>query len=95
MGLAESEPSPWHSLLCEVCSSDTSQCLWGCAGSRLTVSTLVWGMRDGSFGKFNLSFLLWRVHSPFPSQNNMPSILPGKPEKHSQPVLFYLFFKLP
>lgn len=53
------------------------------AGSRRTVSTIVLGIKDGPFGKLNLSFLLQRADSPFPSQNNMTSILPGEAESFS------------
>lgn len=57
------------------------------AGSWFTVSTIVLGMKDGPLGKLNLSFLLQRANSPFPSQNNMTSILPGKAGSFS--VLFF------
>lgn len=57
------------------------------AGSWFTVSTIVLGMKDGPLGKLNLSFLLQRADSPFPSQNNMTSILPGKAESFS--VVFF------
>lgn len=57
------------------------------AGSWFTVSTIVLGIKDGPLWKLNLSFLLQRADSPFPSQNNMTLILPGKAESFS--VLFF------